>query len=105
MNGHERKVVHRFDFELATQTLDEMHAVNGRVRQALADLQAGVEAGLHEWSSPALDAYWRAKAEWQRRANELPTQLEAGRRTLLSISDDHGTLAHRTALIWANSRG
>jgi uncharacterized protein YukE len=96
---------YRFDFTLADQVLDEMHAVNFRVRQALVDVQARVEARLQDWRVDALEEYWQAKAEWQQRAGQMPIHVEAGRRTLLTISGDFGDTEQLASQIWENTRG
>ncbi|MGW1680120.1 WXG100 family type VII secretion target [Saccharopolyspora antimicrobica] len=96
---------YRFDFNVADMTLDEMNAVNGRVKNALADMEAQVERSLADWTGVAQDAYWSAKAEWNRQAAQMPVYLEAGRKTLLSISDNYGTTEQRAKQIWDSSRG
>lgn len=94
-----------FNFNHADLTLDEMHAVNGRVKSALAEMESAVEKTLTDWTGDAEKAYWEAKAEWNRKANQMPVFLEAGRQTLLQISDNYGTTEQRSRQIWDNSRG
>ncbi|MEV0054402.1 WXG100 family type VII secretion target [Saccharopolyspora shandongensis] len=95
---------YRFDFNVADMTLDEMNAVNGRVKSALADMEAQVERTLADWTGVAQEAYWAAKAEWNQQASQMPVYLESGRQTLLSISDNYGTTEQRAKQIWDNSR-
>lgn len=96
---------YRFDFNVADMTLDEMHAINSRVKQALTDMESEVEKSLAEWTGAAREAYGQAKAEWNRQANQMPVYLESGRQTLLNISDNYGTTEQRARQIWENSRG
>ncbi|ALG12017.1 WXG100 family type VII secretion target [Kibdelosporangium phytohabitans] len=96
---------YRFDFNVADLTLDEMHAINGRVKTALADMERQVETTLADWTGAAREAYYAAKAEWNQQAQQMPVYLEAGRQTLLSISDNYGTTEQRAQQIWNNSRG
>lgn len=93
---------YRFDFNLADQTLDEMHAINGRVRAALSQMEQEVEKTLQEWDGPAREAYWTAKAEWNAQAGQMPVLLEQGRKTLLDISVNYGTTEDRARKIWAD---
>jgi ESAT-6 family protein len=91
---------YRFDFNMADATLDTMQTINGRVRQGLDDMQRRVESTLQDWTGDAQTAYWQAKTEWNRQADQMPGQLETGRQTLLNISDNYGTTEQRAAQIW-----
>lgn len=91
---------YRFNFDQADATLDTMYAINGRVRQGLDDLQRRVESSLQDWTGDAQTAYWQAKTEWNNQAAKMPVQLEAGRQTLLTISDNYGTTEERARRIW-----
>ncbi|HYQ63782.1 WXG100 family type VII secretion target [Actinophytocola sp.] len=91
---------YRFDFNQADLTLDEMNAINGRVKTALADMERRVEQTLQYWDGDSQKMYYQAKAEWNAEAAKMPEQLEAGRQTLLAISDNYGTTEQRAARIW-----
>ncbi|ONI83118.1 WXG100 family type VII secretion target [Actinosynnema sp. ALI-1.44] len=91
---------YRFDFNVADMTLDEMNAINNRVKTALTEMEAQVEKTLAEWTGAAQQAYYAAKAEWNQQAQQMPIYLEAGRQTLLSISDNYGTTEQRAQQIW-----
>ncbi|MGP4014997.1 WXG100 family type VII secretion target [Saccharopolyspora sp. 5N708] len=96
---------YRFDFNQANVAFEEMNAVNGRVRTALTEMERQVEATLSEWTGDAQNAYWIHKAEWNAAANQMPVHLDAGRQTLMSISDNYGTTEQRARQNWDTGRG
>lgn len=93
---------YRFDFNVADMTLDEMHAVNARVKNSLAEMESQVEKSLADWTGVAQQAYYAAKAEWNQQAQQMPVYLESGRQTLLSISDGYGSAEKRAQQIWSS---
>ncbi|WKU05733.1 WXG100 family type VII secretion target [Micromonospora sp. HUAS LYJ1] len=96
---------YRFDFNQADATLHDMNQINGRISNALDEMERQVERSLQDWTGDARSAYYAAKAEWRGAAGQMTVHLEQARQTLLRISDNYGTTEQRHAKIWNDVRG
>ncbi|SCF40092.1 WXG100 family type VII secretion target [Micromonospora matsumotoense] len=96
---------YRFDFNQADATLYDMGRINGRISDALDEMERNVESSLQDWSGDAQTTYRDAKIEWRRAATAMTVHLDQARNTLLAISDNYGTTEQRHTRIWNDVRG
>ena len=47
------------------------------LRDELSDLEGKLKANLAQWDGGAREAYWQAKAKWDKAANDMQTIVQA----------------------------
>jgi uncharacterized protein YukE len=92
-----------FNFNAAYQTLDHMYNVNKQIVADLEQLASTAGAKLEEWQGVGWENYKVAKARWDAAVVTMSQALDAGGKTLDSISVGYGDAEKYATNIWSST--